>query len=65
MLGVFLNIFLFSYSGCHIRERKSDIKSPEKEECNQLLPANDLDKIHMETNKEGTSMHYEIPYGSL
>lgn len=63
MFGIFLlkditYISIF-YAGNHICKRKSDIESPGEEKCIPLIPATDLNKMHMETNKEGTSMHYE------
>lgn len=46
------------YSGYRICKRKSDIESPGEEECIPLLPTTNLNKTQMETNKEGTRMHY-------
>lgn len=67
MLGVFMlkTISLYFNSGYHICIRKSDIESSVEEECIPLYPATDHNKIHMETNKEGTSIHYESSDGSL
>lgn len=67
MFGVFLlrnitRISLF-YSGYHICKSKSNIESPKEEECTRLFPVRDQNKMHMETNKEGTIMRYENPYG--
>lgn len=53
------------YSEYLICERKDDLESHIGVECEPLFPATDLNKIHMETKKEGTSMHYESPNGSL
>lgn len=69
IFGVFLlrNITPISllYSEYHNCERKGDLESHIEEECEPIFPATDLNKIHMETNKEGTSMHYESPDGLL
>lgn len=69
MFGVFLlrNITRISllYSEYHICEKKGDLESHIEEECKPLFPATDLNKIHMETNEEGTSTLYESPDGSL
>lgn len=56
--------FLFC-SGYHICERKSDVESPGEEECKPLLPTTDLNKMPLGTEKEGISICYENPYGSL
>lgn len=69
MFGEFLlrnvrRISLF-YSGHHISKRKSDIERPGEEECKPLLQTIDLNKMHTETKKEGTIMHYESSDGSL
>lgn len=69
IFGVFLlrNITPISllYSECHNCERKGDLESHIEEECKPLFPPTDLNKIHMETNENGTSMHYESPDGLL
>lgn len=66
MLGVFLfksiSLFLIVY---HICIRKSDIESPVEDDCIPLLTTTNQNTIHSKTNKEGTSMHYENPDGSL